>query len=112
MTTPMGQKAISGVYIGGLVSIAPPALALLASSGNFIKDIIVGLFVSKVTNGQWNSVFNILITSPRLWQLMLYTIPIGSAISVISVLGFYFAEGRCPNYQDLFERTSYETSEA
>ncbi|MCB1067668.1 MAG: hypothetical protein KDK56_05740 [Simkania sp.] len=111
MTTPIGQTAISGIYIGGLVAVSPPTIALLTAGSNVFKAIIAGILVNTVTDGRMDSAFNILITSPRLWHLMLYTVPLGCAISVISALGFYFSEGRCPNYHDLFGRTTTETSE-
>ncbi|CCB89440.1 unknown protein [Simkania negevensis Z] len=54
---------------------------------------------------------SIFLSPPLAFHLMLYTVPLGCAISVISAFGFYFSEGRCPNYQDLFGRTTTETSE-
>jgi len=108
MISSVGQKAITGIYIGGAVAVAPPALALLSAGSNVFKAVIGGLLLHATTGGQYNSAFNVLITSPRLWQAMLFTVPVGSAISAISALGFFFSEGRFPNTQDLFRRNSVE----
>ncbi|WP_148258991.1 hypothetical protein [Simkania negevensis] len=73
MTTPIGQTAISGIYIGGLVAVSPPTIVLLTAGSNVFKAIIAGILVNTVTDGRMDSAFNILITSPRLSPHALYS---------------------------------------
>lgn len=104
MATALGKAAISGIYVGGFVAVAPITAALLTVGSNLFKEIIAGVFLNMVTDGRANTAFNILITSSRLWHLMRYTVPIGCAISAISAFGFYIAEKRLPNSEDFYKK--------
>ena len=101
MSTPIGQTALTGIKAGAFVAVSPPALVVLATGGNLFGNIIAGLMLRAATNGQYDSAFNVLMTSPGLWKALKYSASIGCAISAISFIGFCVAEGRAPTWGEI-----------
>ena len=119
MSTDIGRLAVNGMYAGPIIAIAPVAIAVIFTArdglasvigGIFVSAVIIsGIFVIAVTNGQWNTAFNIVIVvmmPPTLWKATWISMQIGAAISTISFLGFLFAEGRIPMRSDFNVRSN------
>lgn len=101
MATPLGQASLTGIQAGVVIAVAPPALVILLNGRHLIETIVLGLLARAATEGRYNTAFNLIIVSPLLWRVTCYTAVIGSAISAISLIGFYYAEQRLPTRQDL-----------
>ena len=106
MVSSSGQMALNGMCAGPIIAGSPLIIAVLHVGKDLIGHIITGIFVRIFTDGKWDTAFNTLVTSPRFWQLMKVTTTVGSAISAISFLGFYWSERRSPNLEDFRKKFS------
>jgi len=101
MTT-ISRCAASGILVGGLVAAFPLSLVIYSGGKNVAATAATGLMLKAATDGKMDTAFNVLITSPKTWTIMAYSCAIGSAISIISFLGFYFLENRAPQLSEVF----------
>ena len=102
MATPIGKQAINGIYLGGAIAVAPLAITVLLVGKNLIETVLVGLLAKIMTDGKYNTAFNVIVTSPKFWNVMRTSALIGSAVSTVSFLGFCFAEQRMPERRDFY----------